>query len=118
MLTSAEQTAYINAELCLMAAPSKLNAHGAETRWDDLQLNHVVQTNVMHDVVSAKNLTNWFSFILLTFSLRVISCLGIDISSLYMVTSCVMNATILVPCRTYITPRFLNYQVNNLQLLG
>jgi tyrosinase len=50
MLTSAEQTAYINAELCLMAAPSKLNAHGAETRWDDLQLNHVVQTNVMHDV--------------------------------------------------------------------
>jgi tyrosinase len=53
MLTNAEQAAYLDAELCLMAAPSKLNSHGAETRWDDLQLNHVVQSHVMHDVVSA-----------------------------------------------------------------
>jgi tyrosinase len=50
MLTRSEQTAYIDAELCLMAAPSKLKINGAKTRWDDLQLNHAIQPHVMHDV--------------------------------------------------------------------
>jgi tyrosinase len=50
MLTSSEKSAYLNAELCLMAAPSKLNITGARTRWDDLHWNHIVQAHVMHDV--------------------------------------------------------------------
>lgn len=53
MLTRSEKSAFIEAELCLMEAPSKLGVEGAETRWDDLQYNHVVQTNVVHDVVSS-----------------------------------------------------------------
>lgn len=53
MLTSAEQSAFVEAELCLMKAPSKLGVTGVKTRWDDLQYNHVVQTNVVHDVVSS-----------------------------------------------------------------
>lgn len=52
MLTAAEKSAYIKAELCLMAAPSKLRVPGAVTRWDDLHWNHIVQAHVMHDVVS------------------------------------------------------------------
>jgi hypothetical protein len=58
MLTAAERSAFIEAELCLMEAPSKLGIPGAKTRWDDLQYNHIVQTNMVHDVVSnleAKN---------------------------------------------------------------
>ncbi|KAI9150022.1 Tyrosinase ustQ [Paramyrothecium foliicola] len=50
MLTTSEKSAYINAELCLMAAPTKLRVPGARTRWDDLQWNHIVQAHVMHDV--------------------------------------------------------------------
>jgi tyrosinase len=50
MLTSAEKTAYIDAELCLMKAPSKLKIAGAETRWDDIHHNHIVQAHVIHDV--------------------------------------------------------------------
>ena len=52
MLTAAERSAYITAELCLMATPSTLNVRGAQTRWDDLHWNHIVQAHVMHDVVS------------------------------------------------------------------
>jgi tyrosinase len=50
LLTSTEKTAFIDAELCLMKAPSKLNKGGAKTRWDDLQYNHVIQTHIVHDV--------------------------------------------------------------------
>jgi tyrosinase len=50
LLTSTEQKAFIDAELCLMKAPSKLNKGGAKTRWDDLQYNHVIQTHIVHDV--------------------------------------------------------------------
>ncbi|KFA80660.1 hypothetical protein S40288_01759 [Stachybotrys chartarum IBT 40288] len=50
MLTAAEKTAYINAELCLMAAPSQLLVQGAQSRWDDLQWGHIVQTAFVHDV--------------------------------------------------------------------
>ncbi|KAI9172536.1 Tyrosinase ustQ [Paramyrothecium foliicola] len=50
MLTTTEKTAYINAELCLMAAPSKLGITGARTRWDDLQWNHILQAGAVHDV--------------------------------------------------------------------
>ncbi|KAH8885006.1 amino acid transporter [Thozetella sp. PMI_491] len=49
-LTSDEKSAYIDAELCLMAAPSKSGIDGAQTRWDDLQWNHIVQANFIHDV--------------------------------------------------------------------
>lgn len=51
MLTASEKSSFIEAELCLMEAPSKLGVTGAKTRWDDLQYNHVVQTHVVHDVV-------------------------------------------------------------------
>lgn len=51
MLTDDEKSAYIDAELCLMAAPSQLDIEGTETRWDDLHWNHVVQTNFIHDTV-------------------------------------------------------------------
>jgi tyrosinase len=50
MLTRAEQTAFIKAEVCLMEAPSKSGVPGAKTRWDDLQYNHIVQTHLVHDV--------------------------------------------------------------------
>lgn len=50
-LTSDEQSAYVDAELCLMAAPSQLDVEGTQTRWDDLHWNHIVQTNFIHDVV-------------------------------------------------------------------
>ncbi|KAH7308450.1 hypothetical protein B0I35DRAFT_360478 [Stachybotrys elegans] len=50
MLTPAEQTAFIEAELCLMELPSTSGYEGAQTRWDDLQFNHIVQTQVVHDV--------------------------------------------------------------------
>jgi tyrosinase len=50
MLTAAEQSAFIKAELCLMEAPSKLNTGSTKTLWDDLQLNHIIQTHVVHDV--------------------------------------------------------------------
>lgn len=53
MLTSDEKSAFVEAELCLMSSPSKLDdVPGAETRWDDLQFNHVVQTHIVHDTVS------------------------------------------------------------------
>ncbi|ETS73735.1 hypothetical protein PFICI_14681 [Pestalotiopsis fici W106-1] len=50
MLTDDEKSAYIDAELCLMSAPSQSGVEGAESRWDDLQHNHIIQTQVVHDV--------------------------------------------------------------------
>lgn len=52
MLTSSEQSAFVKAELCLMNSPSQLGIKGAESLWDDLQYNHIVQTHLVHDVVS------------------------------------------------------------------
>ncbi|ETS85154.1 hypothetical protein PFICI_03179 [Pestalotiopsis fici W106-1] len=39
-LTSEEKTSYINADLCLINAPSKTGFEGAVSRWDDLQWPH------------------------------------------------------------------------------
>ncbi|ORY61288.1 amino acid transporter [Pseudomassariella vexata] len=50
MLKPQEKSDYIKAELCLMSSPPKLNIPGAQNRWDELQWNHVIQTNFVHDV--------------------------------------------------------------------
>jgi hypothetical protein len=60
MLTDDEKSAYIAADLCLMAAPSQLGAEGAESRWDDLQWNHIRQSNFIH--VSVCNLFPYLKF--------------------------------------------------------
>lgn len=52
MLTRQEQDGYIEATLCLMTKPSKLDVDGANTRWDDLAWSHIIQANVVHGVVS------------------------------------------------------------------
>ncbi|KAF7522554.1 hypothetical protein G7054_g12090 [Neopestalotiopsis clavispora] len=49
-LTQEEKDAYIQADLCLINAPSKGEISGAVTRWDDLQWPHVVQTDSVHFV--------------------------------------------------------------------
>ena len=49
-LTQNEKLSYVEADLCLMAAPSKSGVPGAVTRWDDLQWPHVVQTTTVHNV--------------------------------------------------------------------
>ncbi|KAI1873463.1 hypothetical protein JX265_005085 [Neoarthrinium moseri] len=49
-LTSGEKSAYIQADLCLINAPSKSGFPGAVTRWDDLQWPHVVQSATVHNV--------------------------------------------------------------------
>lgn len=51
-LTIAERHAYIDAELCLMSSPPKTGLEGAKNRWDELHWVHVVQSNVIHGVVS------------------------------------------------------------------
>jgi hypothetical protein len=51
MLTKAEQTAYVKAELCLMEVPNRLDVRGSQNLWDDLQWSHITQTPVVHDVV-------------------------------------------------------------------
>lgn len=51
-LTTAERHAYIDAELCLMSSPPKSGLEGAKNRWDELHWVHVVQSNVIHGVVS------------------------------------------------------------------
>lgn len=53
-LSDAEKAAYIDAELCLMSSPPKLNIEGAKNRWDELMYSHVVQSNVIHDVVCSR----------------------------------------------------------------
>ncbi|KAK6224129.1 hypothetical protein LQW54_000276 [Pestalotiopsis sp. IQ-011] len=40
----------LDAELCLISALAQLDIDGAVSRWDDLQHNHIVQTQVVHDV--------------------------------------------------------------------
>lgn len=48
-LTSEEQSGYLNATLCLMSLPATLGIDArAETRWDELQWTHILQTNWMH----------------------------------------------------------------------
>lgn len=53
-LSDVEKAAYIDAELCLMSSPPKLNIEGAKNRWDELMYSHVVQSNVIHDVVRSR----------------------------------------------------------------
>lgn len=50
-LTSDEKSAYIQADLCLMAAPAKSGIPGAITRWDELQYSHIAQASYIHGVV-------------------------------------------------------------------
>lgn len=61
-LTQEEKTAYIQADLCLINAPSKGEIPGAVTRWDDLQWPHVVQTDSVHFVVSDFEITLMFLY--------------------------------------------------------
>ncbi|KAK9784031.1 putative Tyrosinase copper-binding domain-containing protein [Seiridium cardinale] len=49
-LTDDEKSAYIDAELCLMAQPATIGIEGAENRWDELMYGHIVQSNIIHDV--------------------------------------------------------------------
>ncbi|CZR52293.1 related to monophenol monooxygenase (tyrosinase) [Phialocephala subalpina] len=54
-LTDVEKKAYIDAELCLMAAPSVTDLPGVESRYDDLQALHQYFTNtsegdIIHNV--------------------------------------------------------------------
>jgi len=50
--SNAEKTAYINAELCLMSKPAKLQVKGVKTRFDDFQAIHQGQAYANHFVVS------------------------------------------------------------------
>lgn len=50
-LSDGEKAAYIDAELCLMSSPPKLDIEGAQNRWDEIMYAHIVQSNVIHDVV-------------------------------------------------------------------
>ncbi|KAI1338254.1 Di-copper centre-containing protein [Xylariaceae sp. FL0016] len=49
-LTSEEKLAYINADLCLMAAPPSAGVPGATSRWDELQYSHAAQSDYIHGV--------------------------------------------------------------------
>ncbi|KAK7718911.1 hypothetical protein SLS57_006021 [Botryosphaeria dothidea] len=49
-LSNTEKAAYIDAELCLMSSPPKLDIEGALNRWDEVMYAHVVQSNIIHDV--------------------------------------------------------------------
>lgn len=51
-MTAAEKSAYINAELCLMESPAQTKIEGALNRWDELDWAHIVQSNIIHGVVS------------------------------------------------------------------
>lgn len=50
-MTTTEKTAYIDAELCLMARPAQAGIEGAQNRWDELDWAHIVQSNIIHNVV-------------------------------------------------------------------
>lgn len=50
-MTDTEKSAYIDAELCLMASPSQASIEGALNRWDELDWAHIAQSNVIHNVV-------------------------------------------------------------------
>ncbi|KAH8734384.1 amino acid transporter [Ilyonectria robusta] len=49
-MTTTEKTAYIDAELCLMARPAQAGIEGAQNRWDELDWAHIVQSNIIHNV--------------------------------------------------------------------
>ncbi|KAI3321447.1 Di-copper centre-containing protein [Xylariaceae sp. AK1471] len=49
-LTSAEKTAYINADVCLMAAPPAAGVPGAKNLWDELTYTHAAQSDYIHNV--------------------------------------------------------------------
>ncbi|KAL4955939.1 hypothetical protein BDW69DRAFT_182115 [Aspergillus filifer] len=49
-MTDAEKSAFIDAELCLMSSPTKLNIEGALNRWDELVYVHIAQSNFIHSV--------------------------------------------------------------------
>lgn len=54
-MTSSEKDAYIQAELCLMERPPQADITGAQNRWDELDWAHIVQSNVIHNVVCHAN---------------------------------------------------------------
>ncbi|OJI96468.1 hypothetical protein ASPVEDRAFT_78237 [Aspergillus versicolor CBS 583.65] len=47
-LTYSQKKAYIDADLCLMKSPPKLDVRGAQNIWDELQYVHILQSNVVH----------------------------------------------------------------------
>ncbi|KAI5779170.1 putative tyrosinase [Geopyxis carbonaria] len=49
-MSGKEQKAYLDAELCLMKAPSKTGLPGVTSRFEDLQAMHQLQTNIIHGV--------------------------------------------------------------------
>ncbi|KAI8627641.1 amino acid transporter [Xylariaceae sp. FL1651] len=49
-LTEAEKTAYINADLCLMAAPPAAGIPGAQNLWDELAYTHGIQSDYIRSV--------------------------------------------------------------------
>ncbi|KAM0815610.1 putative Tyrosinase copper-binding domain-containing protein [Seiridium cardinale] len=49
-LTDEEKSAYVQADLCLIDAPSISGVPGAVSRWDDLQWPHITQTITIHNV--------------------------------------------------------------------
>lgn len=51
MLSPDEKKNYINAELCLMNLPAKLDLPGVRTRFDDFQAAHQNQAYMTHSVV-------------------------------------------------------------------
>ncbi|KAF4537765.1 Amino acid transporter [Lasiodiplodia theobromae] len=51
-LSDAEKKSYIDAELCLMNKPSKLNVTGSKNLWGDLMYTHINQANVIHNTGS------------------------------------------------------------------
>lgn len=53
-MTTTEKTAYIDAELCLMERPAQAGITGALNRWDELDWAHIVQSNVIHNVVRTR----------------------------------------------------------------
>ncbi|KAK9417054.1 hypothetical protein SUNI508_09072 [Seiridium unicorne] len=49
-LTQDEKSSYIQADLCLITAPSTSGVEGAKSRWDDLHWPHIYQTVWVHGV--------------------------------------------------------------------
>lgn len=49
-----EKLEYINAELCLMETPARLDLPAAKTRFDELQAIHQLQAYATHFVVSGE----------------------------------------------------------------
>jgi tyrosinase len=52
-LTNLEKSAYIDAELCLMAKPATLGLPAAQTRFDEFQAVHQLQSYATHYVVGS-----------------------------------------------------------------